>query len=81
MTSYVTAAVTDAHGVHANNVGATAPSHTDSDNRSQRLSQSVTVPNDTLRSEYVYTLPCIQDDSEGAADFCDVSSPSRAAIK
>jgi len=33
------------HGVDATSVGATAHSHTDSDNRSQRLSHSVTVSN------------------------------------
>jgi len=41
----VTGTVTDAHGVDANSVRATTHSHTDSDNRSQQLSQSVTVPN------------------------------------
>ena len=40
----VAGTVTDAHGVDANSVVATAHSHTDSDNRSQRVSQSVTVP-------------------------------------
>jgi len=33
----VTGTLTDAHGVDANSVGATEHSHTDTDNRSQRL--------------------------------------------
>jgi len=40
-----TGTATDAHGVDANGVGATAHSHTDSENLTQRLSHSVTVPN------------------------------------
>jgi len=41
-------AVTDAHGVDAHGVDAivTAQSHTDTEDRSQRLSQSITVPDD-----------------------------------
>jgi len=42
----VSGTVTDAHGVDAISVGATVHSHTDSDNRSQRSSQSITVPAD-----------------------------------
>jgi len=52
---HVTGTVTDAHGVDANSVGATAHSHTDSENRSQRLSQSVTVPNGY---PVTLTVPC-----------------------
>jgi len=42
---FCTGTVTDAHGVDTNSVGATAHSHTDVDNRPQRLSQSVTASN------------------------------------
>jgi len=39
----VTGTVTDAHGVDANEVGATSVQPHGPDNRSQRLSQSITV--------------------------------------
>ena len=52
---FVTGTVTDAHSVDANSVGATAHSHTDSDSRSQRLSQSITVPDGYPVTDNIYT--------------------------